>query len=147
MLASSAALHQPGAVVPFPARRARKPKRDPNALARLLKALDVRIEERVATLLPDSPEFAFAFFGSMKIGAVALPLNTLLKPRDYEYLLNDSRARALVVHSSLLSSIADIRDRLIHLRHTIVAGEETPGLPHLEKLMQSSSPSGWWGCL
>jgi len=112
-----------------------------NRFGNVLKALDVRIEERVATLLPDSPEFAFAFFGSMKIGAVALPLNTLLKPRDYEYLLNDSRARALVVHSSLLSSIADIRDRLIHLRHTIVAGEETPGLPYLDRLMQSSSPS------
>jgi len=112
-----------------------------NRVGNLLKGLDVRMEERVAILAPDSPEFAFAFFGAMKIGAVALPLNTLLKPRDYEYLLNDSRARALVVHSSLLSSIADIRDRLIHLRHTIVAGEETPGLPYLDRLMQSSSPA------
>ena len=33
------------------------------------------------------------FFGAIKVGAVAIPLNTLLASKDYEYLLNDSRAR------------------------------------------------------
>ena len=52
----------------------------------MLKSLAVRMEERVAILLPDTPEWVVAFFGSMKIGAVAVPLNTMLKPADYEYL-------------------------------------------------------------
>ena len=38
---------------------------------------DVRPEERVALLLLDGPEFAYAFFGAIKIGAVAIPTNTL----------------------------------------------------------------------
>jgi len=63
-----------------------------NRFGNALLALGVRMEERVAMLLPDAPEFAFAFFGAMKIGAVAIPMNTMLKSKDYEYLLNDSRA-------------------------------------------------------
>ena len=59
----------------------------------------------MAILLPDSPECVFAFFGAIKIGAVAIPLNTLLKSPDYEYLLNDSRARVLVIAASLLDHI------------------------------------------
>ena len=62
-----------------------------NRLGGALLELDVRPEERVAFLLPDSPAWAYAFFGAMKIGAVAVPLNTLLAPKDYEYLLNDCR--------------------------------------------------------
>ena len=72
-----------------------------------------RMEERVAILLPDTPEWVFAFFGAMKIGAVAVPMNTMLKPKDYEYLLNDSRARVLVVASVAAGPrVARIRDEL-----------------------------------
>ncbi|MCH5375774.1 MAG: AMP-binding protein, partial [Planctomycetes bacterium] len=76
-----------------------------NRFGNVLAALDVRMEERVAMLLPDSPEWAFTFFGTMKIGAVAVPLNTNLKSPDYLYYLNDSRARVLVVDPSLLGRI------------------------------------------
>jgi benzoate-CoA ligase len=92
-----------------------------NRLGNALKELGVRMEERVAILLPDSPEFAFAFFGAMKIGAVAIPLNTLLTAPEYEYLLNDSRARELIVDSSLLDHIAPIRENLKYLAHVVVS--------------------------
>ena len=48
-----------------------------------LKKLGVRMEERVLLLLLDCPEFAISFFGAIKIGAVPVPVNTLLKPNDY----------------------------------------------------------------
>ena len=64
-----------------------------NRVGNGLKDLGVQIEERVFLLLLDSPEFAACFFGAIKIGAVPVPVNTLLKPADYEYLLNNSRAR------------------------------------------------------
>jgi benzoate-CoA ligase family protein len=112
-----------------------------NRFANVLEDLGVRMEERVAILLPDSPEFAFAFFGSMKAGAVAIPLNTLLAPRDYEYLLNDSRARVLVVHAALLEHIEGIRGNLRYLEHTLVSGGEAEGCPRLEIAMQGASPA------
>jgi len=72
-----------------------------NRCGNALRSLGVRMEERVALLLLDSPEFFYAFFGAIKIGAVPVPLNTLLKPHDYEYLLNDCRARVLIVSPAL----------------------------------------------
>jgi benzoate-CoA ligase family protein len=60
---------------------------------------------------------------------VAVPLNTMLKAKDYEYLLADSRARVLVVDSSLLPQILPIRDKLKHLEHVLVA--RGPAGPYL----------------
>jgi len=64
-----------------------------NRFGNVLKRLSVRPEERVALLLLDTPEFFYGFFGGIKIGAVPIPLNTLLKPAEYQYILNDCRAR------------------------------------------------------
>ena len=72
-----------------------------NRVGNCLRKLGVRIEERVGLLLFDTPEFAATFFGAIKIGAVPVPFNTLLKPADYNYLLNDSRARVAIVSEAL----------------------------------------------
>src|SRR5690242_7819045 len=53
-----------------------------NRFGNALKSLGVRIEERVFLLLLDTPDFAVSFFGAIKVGAVAVPVNTLLKPAD-----------------------------------------------------------------
>jgi len=114
-----------------------------NRFGNILRELDTRMEERVAILLPDIPEFAFAFFGAMKIGAVAVPLNTLLGTEEYAYLLNDCRARVLVVHASLAERIASIRDRLKYLQYITVCGGDCncdADYPRLEPLLQSVSP-------
>ena len=98
-----------------------------------LRRLGVRPEERVVALLPDCPEFISVFFGAIRIGAVAVPLNTLLTPPEYEYLLNDSRARVLIVHERFLDKIAAIRPSLRHLEHVVVVGgqQEHPRLADL----------------
>src|SRR5207237_6990155 len=70
-----------------------------NRVGNALLDLGVDMEQRVALLLLDSPQFAAGFFGAIKIGAVPIPLNTSLHPNDYVYMLNDSRARVLLVHS------------------------------------------------
>jgi len=111
-----------------------------NRMGNALVELGVRIEERVAILMPDSPEWVFAFFGAMKIGAVAVPMNTMLKPRDYEYLLNDSRSRVIIVHPSLLEKIQPIRDRLKFLKYVVVAGRAGPGQLALGDLFHTASP-------
>jgi benzoate-CoA ligase family protein len=93
-----------------------------NRFGNVLRELGVRMEERVAILLPDSPEWVFSFFGAIKAGAVAVPLNTLLNTKDYAYLLGDSRARVLVVHASMAGCIEPIRDSLPHLAQVLVVG-------------------------
>src|SRR5258708_23308504 len=46
-----------------------------------------------STLFPYTTLFRSCFFGTIKAGGIAVPLNTMLKPAEYEYLLNDCRAR------------------------------------------------------
>ena len=111
-----------------------------NRFGNALKGLGIRMEDRVGLLVPDTPEFPFTFFGAMKIGAVAIPMNTLLMPADYEYLLNDSRARVLVVHSSLVDRIAEIRGNLKYLEHIYVSGDAAEGPESLDGLLAGASP-------
>ncbi len=111
-----------------------------NRVGNALVGLGVRIEERVAILLPDTPEWAMAFYGAMKIGAVAVPMNTMLKPKDYEYLLNDSRARVLIVDPTLLEKVEEIREHLKFLQHVVVAGDDAQGHLGLDNVMQDASP-------
>jgi benzoate-CoA ligase family protein len=113
-----------------------------NRVGNALLRLGVNAEERIVLLLLDSPEFLYSFFGAIKIGAVAVPFNTLLQPHDYEYLLNDTRARLLLVSESLLPQLKRIaRTRLRHLREILVVGEgaSREGL-RLHELTESASP-------
>src|SRR6058998_1522004 len=87
-----------------------------NRTGNALRTLGAEIENRVAMLLPDSPEFIASFFGAIKIGAVPVPLNTLLHSEDYEYFLNDSRAKILIAHRGLWPEVVKIHERLDHLR-------------------------------
>jgi benzoate-CoA ligase family protein len=106
-----------------------------------LRKLGVRIEERVFLLLLDGPEFAISFFGAIKIGAVPVPVNTLLKPADYQYLLNNSRARVAVVSESLYPQIKALpREQLRYLKHIIVVGAEPPaGTLRFGELIEQNS--------
>jgi benzoate-CoA ligase len=106
----------------------------------LRDTLGVRLEERVMLLLQDCPEYAYAFFGAIKIGAVPIPTSTLFKPADYEYLLNDSRARVVVVSEALLPQLQAIpAERLAYLRDVVVVGNAASGTHSFEALIADSS--------
>lgn len=112
-----------------------------NRTGNLFRSLGVRIEERVALLLLDAPEFAYCFFGAIKIGAVAVPVNTLLKPADYEFILNNCRARVLIVAESLLPQIEAIpKERLRYLQTVLVVGSTvSQGASDFTSAMQQAS--------
>ena len=110
-----------------------------NRTGNALRELGVEIEHRVLLILPDSPEFAFSFFGAIKIGAVPIPTNPWMKAADYEYLLNDSRGRAAIIHESVLSEIAPVRSRCRYLKHLIVVGQATGRVLSYESLLAKAS--------
>ncbi len=91
--------------------------------------IGVRREERILLLLLDGPAFIYAFFGSIKIGAVPIPLNTLWKAADYEYAVRDSGASVLVVSPELLPQIEKMGpDARARLRHVVVTGADFDAL-------------------
>src|SRR5256886_11491502 len=104
------------------------------------RELGIGLEQRILILCLDSPAFAYAFFGAIKIGAVPVPTNTLLPPRDLAYVLNDSRAVAIVVSAPLLAKVVEIRKDVPRLKHVIVAGgEEAAGVLSLDTLLAAAS--------
>jgi benzoate-CoA ligase len=110
-----------------------------NQVGNGLRTLGVRIEERVFLLLLDSP--GCRQLRCHQDGAVPVPVNTLLKSADYEYLLNNSRARVAIVSDSLVASIEAIpRQQLRYLETIIVVrGEFRTGSLSFEKLVRESS--------
>jgi benzoate-CoA ligase len=70
--------------------------------AAALRQLDIRREERVLLLLLDSTDWPVAFLGSLYAGALPVPVNTLLTPDDYAYILAHSRAQAVFVSAELI---------------------------------------------
>ncbi len=99
-----------------------------NRVGNALLTLGVQPKERVLLLLLDTPQFLYSFFGAIKIGAVAIPVNTQAKPQDYEYILNDCGARVAIVNESLLPNLEGIpKERLHSLREIIVVRESSSG--------------------
>jgi benzoate-CoA ligase family protein len=111
-----------------------------NRAGNALRELGVEMENRVLLLLYDSPEFVASFFGAIKIGAVPVPVNTLMRAEDYAYFLNDSRAKVLIAHRPLWDEVARVRDRLPYLKHVVIVGEPAPGLHAFEVWLERASP-------
>jgi len=92
-----------------------------------LGALGVEMENRVVLALDDSPAFAASFWGVVKLGAVAVPLNTLMSAPDYASILTESRARVAIVDDAVLARILSARAQCPFLRHVIVHGRSAGG--------------------
>ncbi len=56
------------------------------------RKLGLQPEQRVMLLMMDTLQFPVCFWGAIRAGGVSVPVNILLKPPDYAYFLNDSRA-------------------------------------------------------
>ena len=114
-----------------------------NRTGNALAGLGMRMESRVAMCLLDSVDFPAVFLGAIRIGAVPIPLNTLLTAADYDYMLRDSRAHTLVVSEELVPAFAPILDGQPWLREVVVAGSggggaTVPGAHRLADLLAAA---------
>jgi len=103
-----------------------------------LRALGVRPEERVAMVLPDSPELVATFFGAIRVGAVPVPLATQLTLADYRFRVEDSGAAVVVVAEQLLPLLAEARSSR-RLRQTIVVGAARDGALAYDQLLRDAT--------
>src|SRR5262245_27784461 len=93
-----------------------------NRTGNVLKSLGVEMESRVLVLCLDTPEFLGAFWGAIKIGAVPIPVNTLMRSADYLYFLDDRLARVAVISAPLLAEVGPVLGQARFLKHVLVAG-------------------------
>jgi benzoate-CoA ligase len=108
-----------------------------NRFGNYLLSLGLRMEERVLLAMHDGIDWPVAFLGAIRAGIVPIAANTLLTARDYEYMLADSRAQALVVSPALLPQFEPFLSRLRFLRHVI----RTPLAPLLERASPVLDPA------
>src|SRR5262244_2920661 len=80
--------------------------------AAALRTLGLRQEDRLLLLMPDSIDYPVAFWGAVRAGIVAIPLNTLLSPDVYAYVMADSRATAMVAAAPLARNVLPILNRV-----------------------------------
>lgn len=83
-----------------------------DAFARSLKELGVARGDRVALILPNCPQFAVAYYGLLRLGAAAVPVNPLCTERELEFIFGDAQVKAAVVLDLFYSRAAAACERL-----------------------------------
>jgi len=112
-----------------------------NRAGNALRSLGLAPEQRLVLLLHDGPAFYAAFLGAIRIGVIPIPVNTLLRQGDYQFILNDSRAVVAIVSEALIGEILPIAHLLPSLKHLIVSGSALAGLSSFETLIEGASPT------
>ena len=109
--------------------------------ASAILAQGITPESRVMVCMLDTPQWPVAFLGCILAGVIPVATNTLLTPKEFEYMLRDSRAKALVISQALLSSFESLLGKLPDLQKVIVANapSDTPHLS-LDTLIAQAQP-------
>src|SRR5271163_276839 len=105
----------------------------------VLRSLGIRREERILLCLLDTMDWPTAFLGAIKAGVVPVAVNTLLTEEEYRFMLEDSRARLLVVSEELYPKFAKAIAVNKELAHVIVSGEKTYGHTQFEALLVAAT--------
>jgi 4-hydroxybenzoate-CoA ligase len=104
----------------------------------LLRA-GVSREQRVVLLLQDTVDFPIAFWGTMRAGAVPVPINTLLTAETVGYILADCRTDAVVISAGLTQTLGPAI-RAAGVRHVIVSSPDGPEPDGFAAFLEGGDP-------
>ncbi len=116
-----------------------------NALSAGLYSLGIRKGDRIAVSLPNWPELVFSYFAIAKIGAIIVPLNTMLMERELSYILNNAKISLAIVSGgfngiNLMDLYARIKPGVPSLKTIVIVGQEPPAeMLNFEKLLVSGA--------
>ena len=97
-----------------------------DAIACGLISRGIRRGDRVAFLLPNSPELVFLNLACLQLGAIAVPVNVRLKGAELAYILNHCRARLAIVHAELYPNLQPVRSDLGHVEAIFIVDAVSP---------------------
>ena len=114
-----------------------------NRFAGSLHGFGMHMEQRILLCLQDGIDFPTAFLGAIKAGMVPVPVNTLLSPADYAYMLQDSRAPMLGDLRAAAARLSSQSAAVSLSKHVLVAGATVPppGMRSLDEVLASSTDS------
>jgi len=109
----------------------------------LLRNLGIQREQRILICLPDTIDWPTSFLGAVKAGVVAIPVNTLLSEAEYRIIVEDSRARLLIVSEELYPLFANLIDASPDLDHVIVSGKQGFGHALFEDTLHAAAATDY----
>lgn len=101
--------------------------------------LGIRPGDRVLLLMRDTPEFAAAWLGAVRAGAVAIALNNRLSEAEYRHILTDSQARVMIVEDVFALARPELSAELASENRLAVAGSAPAGVPSWRVLLARAS--------
>ena len=107
-----------------------------------LLARGIEPEQRVLLVMHDTVDLPVAFLGALFAGVVPVPVNTLLPAADYAYMINHSRAKAIIASDALLPCVRDALALTDARPEVIVSGTPEPGLAHFSALLEHPPLAG-----
>ncbi len=107
---------------------------DANRLANAMQANGIKLGERVALYLPNIPEFAICYLATLKMGAIAVSVNSMLKAYELKYILNDSGAVLLFTVGELLENVKP--QDYENLKHVVICEGDAQGNPELDSFLE-----------
>jgi long-chain acyl-CoA synthetase len=100
-----------------------------DSFAASLKNLGISQGDRVALMLPTSPQFVIGYFAVLKLGAIAVPTNPLYVERELEHQFNDSGAKAVVCLDLMFGRIKNVwKKTQLELVIVTSAADEMPAI-------------------
>ncbi len=104
-----------------------------------LRSVGVGREDRVLLVLDDTPAFPASFLGAMRIGAVPVPVNFLLRSEDFGYFLDDSYSVAAIVDAPFLAAVAPQVIARSGVRLIVANGEAPYGAISFDQMKAAGS--------
>lgn len=89
-------------------------------MANYLQSLGIKKGDRVAIMLPNTPQGVISYYGTMMAGGIVVQTNPLYTPRELKYQMQDSGAKVIVCLDILLPRVQQVQDET-DLEHVIVA--------------------------
>jgi long-chain acyl-CoA synthetase len=107
--------------------------------AAFLSARGLKKGDKVAVFLPNCPQFHIAFYGTLKLGCVHVPVNPMFKEMELLYELNDSEAQVIVTLDQLYPIVKAVKDKT-QLREIVTTSlsdylPENPAIPIHESMV------------
>ncbi len=115
-------------------------------MANALIDLGFAIGDRVGIYLPNSPQFLIAYYGILRAGGIAVPINPLLTGNDLAFIIKDTGMKILITSTETLAPIEQVKTADLQVITTVLTGQldpecnepDSPGVLALEKLLATA---------
>lgn len=115
-----------------------------NQVAHGLQKLGVARGNHVGIILPNCPEYIFAYFGVLKLGAVNVPINTFLSLEEIEFILKDCETSTIIIDQQFYTKLKSILSTLPLLQYILVTDADIAGTISFQQFEKEPTDNPSW---